>query len=360
MVKALVARSAGADLAVEEIELPRPEPGEVRVRIAAAGVCHSDLSMINGTVRPKFPLVLGHEAAGVVIETGSEVRRVAEGDHVVINWSPACGECAFCQHGEPWLCVTMEGVTSRPRGTLADGTPTHVTLGVGALAEEVVVSEGALVTVSPELPMADAALLGCAVLTGVGAVHNTARVRQGESVAVIGLGGVGLSAVAGAQLAGAERIVAVDISADKEELARTCGATDFLISNPELPQVVHSLTDGLGVNHTFECVGRSDTIRAAWQSTRRGGTCVVVGMGSRDDKISFSALELFHFARTLTSSVYGSADPDRDIPGIASAVLSGSLNLDAIVTHQISLSDVPAAFDRMRHGEGGRSIVLFT
>ncbi|MFG2730535.1 Zn-dependent alcohol dehydrogenase [Streptomyces canus] len=359
MVKALVAHGAAAELSIEDIELPEPAPGEVRVKVRAAGVCHSDLSMINGTLTPEFPLILGHEAAGVVIATGPDVTRVAEGDHVVINWSPACRRCWFCQQGEPWLCVTTEGVSSRPRGRLADGTAAHVTLGVGALAEEVVVSEQALIRLPPELPLAEAALMGCAVLTGVGAVRNTAGVRPGESVAVLGLGGVGLSTVAGARLAGADPIIAVDVSAEKESLARAAGATDFLLSDKTLPKGVRSLTGGRGADHVFECVGRATTIRAAWQSSRRGGNCVVVGMGARDDSVSLSALELFHFARTLTASVYGSADADHDVPLIAAAALDGSLDLSALVTHRIALADVPEAFERMRRGEGARSLVLF-
>ncbi|PXY25736.1 alcohol dehydrogenase [Prauserella flavalba] len=354
-----MARGAGTDLAVEDVELPEPGPGEVRVKVRAAGVCHSDLSMINGTVTPEFPLILGHEAAGVVSATGPGVTRVANGDHVVVNWSPACRQCWFCQAGEPWLCVTAEGVACRPRGTLADGTQANVTLGVGALAEEIVVGEQAVITLPPRLPVAEAALIGCAVLTGVGAVRNTAGVRPGESVAVLGLGGVGLSTVAGARLAGADPIIAVDLSPEKEELARAAGATEFLLSDKALPKAIRSLTGGRGADHAFECVGRAATIRAAWQSTRRGGNCIVVGMGARDDAVSFSALEIFHFARTLTSSVYGSADPDRDVPLIAAAALDGSLDLGALVTHRISLADVPAAFDRMRRGEGARSLVLF-
>lgn len=360
MVKALVARAADGDMAVEDVELPEPGPGEVRVSVRAAGVCHSDLSMINGTVVPQFPLILGHEAAGVVSQVGPGVSRVSVGDHVVVNWSPACRECWFCLRGEPWLCATAEGVASRPRGTLADGTPANVTLGVGALAEQVVVGENAVIPVPDELSLAEAALMGCAVLTGVGAIRNEARVEKGDSVAVFGLGGVGLSAVVGARLAGADPIIAVDISPEKEELARAAGATDFMLFDPKaLPKAIRAATGGRGVDHALECVGRSATIRAAWQSTRRGGNCVVVGMGKRDDMVSFSALELFHYARSLSSSVYGSADADRDVPLIADAALSGELDLGALVSHRISLDDVPAAFDRMRRGEGARSLVLF-
>lgn len=364
MVKALVARAPGGDLTVEDIELPEPGPGQVQVAVRAAGVCHSDLSEINGTLTPEFPLVLGHEAAGVVLKTGPGVNRVAVGDHVVVNWSPPCRECWFCRRGEPWLCSTAEGVASRPRGTLADGTPLNVTLGVGALAEQIVVDQAALIKLPENLPLAEAALIGCAVLTGVGAVRNAAHVQKGDSVAVLGLGGVGLSTVAGARLAGADPIIAVDLSPDKEAMARAVGATDFVVSDratPDkaTPKAIRALTGGRGVDHAFECVGRAVTIRSAWQSTRRGGNCIVVGMGARDDMVSFSALEIFHFARTLSACVYGSADADHDVPLIAAAALDGSLDLGALVSHRISLDGVPAALDRMRRGEGARSLVIF-
>jgi S-(hydroxymethyl)glutathione dehydrogenase/alcohol dehydrogenase len=305
-------------------------------------------------------LVLGHEASGVVAEIGSSVRDVEVGDHVVLNWAPPCRRCWYCTHGQPWLCETAAGVASRPLGHLVDGTPSHLTLGIGALADEVVVGARALIRLPPDLPLAEAALLGCAVLTGIGAVQHTARVAVGDSVAVIGLGGVGLSAVIGARLAGASTIIAVDALPDKEKLARSLGATDFLLSSPTLARDVRKLTEGRGVDHALECVGRSNTIRDAWQSTRRGGNTVVVGMGSKDDVVSLTALEIFHFARTLVSSVYGSADPDVDVPLLAAAALDGRLDLAALVTHRIGPDEVGGAFDRMRRGEGVRSLVLFS
>ena len=359
MVRALISRGVDAGFELSDVELGPTGPGQVRVAVRGAGVCHSDLSMVNGVLAPSFPLVLGHEAAGVVTEVGDGVSRVRAGDHVVLNWSPPCRECWFCRQGEPWLCTTNEGVASVPRGRLADGTETHVTLGVGGLAEEVLVGENAVIPVPAELPLAEVALLGCAVLTGVGAVRNTARVRQGESVAVVGLGGVGLSVILGARLAGAGRIVALDVNESKADLAKAAGATDFVVADKSAPKTVRAMTEGRGADVAFECVGRSAAIRTAWSSTRRGGRVITLGVGSRDDHVSFNGLELYHFARTLSSSIYGTADPDVDVPELAKAVLDGRLDLGALITHRIRLEDAPEAFDRLAKGDGGRTLVVF-
>jgi S-(hydroxymethyl)glutathione dehydrogenase/alcohol dehydrogenase len=357
-VQALVARGVDGELAVEEVRLPAPGPGEVRVRIRAAGVCHSDLSMVNGTLAPPFPLVLGHEAAGVVVEVGAGVQRVAPADHVVLNWSPPCRQCWFCRQGEPWLCENA-GAPAAQRGVGADGTPLHVTLGLGALAEQVVVPAAAVIPVPARLPFEAAALLGCAVLTGAGAVRNTAAVAAGDSVLVIGLGGVGLAAVTAARAAGAEPLLAADVTAEKGDLALAAGATEFLVSDDTLAKAVRARTGGRGADHTFECVGRAVTIQAAWRSSRRGGQVTVVGVGRKDDIVSLSALELFHWARTLRSSVYGSSDPDREVPELADAVLAGSLDLGPLISHRVSLAEAPAAFARMVRGEGARTVVTF-
>ncbi|MDV6013743.1 alcohol dehydrogenase catalytic domain-containing protein [Haloechinothrix sp. LS1_15] len=359
MVQAMIARGVDTEPEIGEVVLPEPGAEDVRVSVRAAGVCHSDLSMIDGVLSPSFPLVLGHEASGVVAEVGDEVTRVAVGDHVVLNWTPPCRACWFCQQQEPWLCTATEGITSVPRGALPDGTPSHVTLGVGALAEEVVVGENAVIPIPAELPLAESALVGCAVVTGVGAVRNNARVRPGESVVVIGIGGVGLSAIAGARLCGAGPIIAVDVSEAKRDLAMAAGATEFLVAEQGTAKAVRGLTEGRGADVALECVGRSQAIRTAWQCSRRGARIVVLGVGSKDDHVSFSGLELYHFARSISASVYGSADPDTDVPKLATAVRDGELDLNTLVTHRIGLADVPAAFERMRQGEGGRSLVLF-
>jgi S-(hydroxymethyl)glutathione dehydrogenase/alcohol dehydrogenase len=358
MTRALVA-TATDTLAVMEVELRAMTPADVRVRVAGVGVCHSDLSMVNGTLSPSYPQVLGHEAAGVVSAVGADVTTVAVGDHVVLNWAVPCRACWFCTRGEPWLCSAIEGLTGAPGGHLADGTPFEACLGLGAMAEEVVCAATAVVPLPDDVPLEEAALLGCAILTGVGAAQNAAGVQPGETVLVVGLGGVGLSAVTGARLAGAERIIAVDTSAVKEELARTAGATDFLVADPTLAKQVRAMTDGRGVDKALECVGSATTIRTAWTAVRRGGTCVVVGVGPRDQQVTFNPLELFHFSRSLTSSIYGNSDPERDIPVLVDHLRAGRLDLAGTITDRITLDGVPDAFDRMRRGEGGRSIVVF-
>ena len=357
-MKALIVSRTGDQPRIADVVLPAVGPGEVRVRIRAAGVCHSDLSMVNGTLAPSYPLVLGHEAAGVVVEVGAESDRVEVGDHVVLNWAPPCRECWHCTHGEPWLCADG-GRPSAPRGHLASGEATHVTLGLGALAEEVVVPRHAVIPVPADLPPDVAALLGCAVLTAAGAVNRTAAVDPGESVVVIGLGGVGLATLIAARAAGADPVIGVDLGEAKRALALAAGATQFLVSDDGMPKAVRGLTGGRGSDHAIECVGRSATINAAWRATRRGGQVTVVGMGARDDLVSLSALDIFHSARTLRSSVYGSSDPDRDLPLLAAAVGDGSLDLTPLITDRISLEAAPDAFTRMSRGEGARSVVLF-
>ncbi|MBM0231540.1 alcohol dehydrogenase catalytic domain-containing protein [Micromonospora sp. STR1_7] len=354
-VRALVARASGAGLAGRAGTPAAPGPGEVRVTIRAAGVCHSDLSMVNGTLAPKYPLVLGHEATGVVAETGPGVR-LAVGTPVVLNWAPACRACWWCRRGEPWLCADTTSPTV-PRGETEDGVPLHLTLGLGALAEAVVVPEKAVIPVPAGLPPERAALLGCAVLTGVGAVHNTAGVAAGESVAVIGLGGVGLAVLTAARRAGATTILAVDVAEAKRDLALAAGATDFLLSDDRLSKEVRARTEGRGVDHAFECVGRAATIRAAWRLTRRGGAVTVVGMGAKDDMVSLGALDIFHSARTLRSSVYGSSDPDREVPALAAELADGALDLRVLVSGTIPLDEAPTAFDRLARGEGARWVV---
>jgi S-(hydroxymethyl)glutathione dehydrogenase/alcohol dehydrogenase len=330
-------------------------------------VCHSDLSMVNGTFRPAYPVVLGHEATGVVTEAGAG-SGVPVGQHVVLNWAVPCDGCWHCTHGEPWLCSTIEGRTGSPGGTLleaglGEGTPYEACLGLGAMAEEVVVAANAVVPLPDDLPddlpLAESALLGCAILTGIGAARNAARVQAGDRVLVVGLGGVGLSAVTGARLAGAEQVIAVDVAEGKESLARTAGATDFLVASPELAKQVRVMTDGRGVDQALECVGSGATIRQAWSAVRRGGVCVVVGIGRKEQEVSFNALELFHFSRTLVSSVYGNADARRAIPELLDDVAAGRIDLAATITDRIGLDDVPAAFERMQRGEGGRALVTF-
>jgi S-(hydroxymethyl)glutathione dehydrogenase / alcohol dehydrogenase len=359
LVRALVATGPGRKLDVTDVDLPDLGSDQVRVRVRAAGVCHSDLAMINGTLAPDFPLVLGHEAAGTVVAVGADVDRVRPGEHVVLTWAPPCRTCWFCANDQPWLCE-RGGRASTQRGATADGTPLHVTLGIGALADEVVVGEPAVVPVPDDLPFDQAALLGCAAMTGFGAVRNIARVRPGDAVAVIGIGGVGLSVIVAARAAGASPIVAVDRAVGKSDLALAVGATDFLVADDAVARSIRGLTGGRGADHAFECVGRSTTINTAWRSTRRGGQVTVVGMGAKDDMVSLSALDIYHSARILRAAAYGSSDPYREIPALAAAVIEGRIDLRPFITHHISLDEVPDAFDRMERGEGARSVVSFS
>ncbi|MFJ1975176.1 Zn-dependent alcohol dehydrogenase [Streptomyces sp. NPDC087903] len=360
MVRAAVLPAVGAPLEITEIDLPDPGPGRVRVRLAAAGVCHSDLSLTNGTMRVPVPAVLGHEGAGTVVAVGEGVTHVAPGAGVVLNWAPSCGSCHACTLGEVWLCANaLNGAADVHARRASDGTELHPGLNVAAFAEETVVPAACVLPVPDGVPLIDAALLGCAVLTGYGAVHHSARVLPGETVAVFGVGGVGLATLQSARIAGASRIVAVDVSPEKEELARAAGATDYVVASDTTAREIRALTGKQGVDVAVECVGRAVTIRAAWDSTRRGGRTTVVGIGGKDQQVTFNALELFHWGRTLSGCVYGDSDPAKDLPVLAEHVRAGRLDLGSLVTERIALDGIPAAFENMLAGKGGRALVVF-
>ncbi|MEU6810768.1 Zn-dependent alcohol dehydrogenase [Streptomyces sp. NPDC046831] len=358
-VRAAVLPAIGSPLEITGIELPEPGPGRVRVRLAAAGVCHSDLSLSNGTMRVPVPAVLGHEGAGTVVAVGEGVTHVAPGDGVVLNWAPSCGGCHACSLGEVWLCANALSGAADLHARTVDGTDLHPGLNVAAFAEETVVPASCALPLPDGVPLTDAALLGCAVLTGYGAVHHAAQVRPGETVAVFGAGGVGLAALQAARIAGASTIVAVDVSPEKEELARAAGATEYLVASENTPREIRALTGRQGVDVSVECVGRAVTIRAAWESTRRGGRTTVVGIGGTDQQVTFNALEIFHWGRTLSGCVYGNSDPARDLPVLAGHVRAGRLDLGALVTERIDLDSIPAAFANMEAGKGGRALVVF-
>ena len=359
MVRAAVLPEVGAPLEITAIELPDPGPGQVRVRLAAAGVCHSDLSLSNGTMRVPVPAVLGHEGAGTVLAVGEGVTHVAPGTEVVLNWAPSCGTCHACSLGEVWLCANALNGAADVYARTAAGVDLHPGLNVAAFAEETVVAANCVLPLPEGVPLTDAALLGCAVLTGYGAVHHSARVRAGETVAVYGVGGVGLAALQGARIAGASRIVAVDVSPEKEELARAAGAPDYVLASENTAREIRGLTGRQGVDVAIECVGRAATIRTAWDSTRRGGRTTVVGIGGKDQQVTFNALEIFHWGRTLAGCVYGNSDPARDLPVLADHVRAGRLDLGALVTERIALDGIPAAFENMLAGKGGRALVVF-
>ncbi|MFF6950086.1 Zn-dependent alcohol dehydrogenase [Streptomyces iakyrus] len=358
-VRAAVLPAIGSPLEITGIDLPDPGPGQVRVRLAAAGVCHSDLSLSDGTMRVPVPAVLGHEGAGTVVSVGEGVDHVSPGDGVVLNWAPSCGACHACSLGEVWLCANALSGAADVYARTTDGIDLHPGLNVAAFAEETVVSASCVLPVPDGVPLTDAALLGCAVLTGYGAVHHSARVRQGEIVAVFGVGGVGLAALQAARIAGASKIVAVDVSAEKEELARAAGATDYVVASDTTAREIRGLTGKQGVDVAVECAGRAVTIRTAWDSTRRGGRTTVVGIGGKDQQVTFNALEIFHWGRTLSGCVYGNSDPARDLPVLAGHIRAGRLDLSALVTEHISLDGIPAAFENMPAGKGGRALVVF-
>lgn len=357
--RAAVLREVGGPFVVEEIDLADPGPNDVRVRLAASGVCHSDLSVQNGSIPFMFPTVLGHEGAGVVEEVGPAVTRVKPGDHVVLTWMPPCRYCFWCLAGQPMLCANGLAAALGGQYATVGGTPLVRGLGTATFAQHTLVPEGELVAIDPAVPLDLAALVGCALSTGVGAVWNTAQVAPGSSVAVIGCGGVGLSVVQGARLAGATTIVAVDPVASKLEMAKSFGATATVDGAGDVVEGVREATGGRGADYVFEVVGRAATIKTAFASTRRGGTVVLVGAGSPAEQVTFSAMDLFVDAKTIKGCVYGSTDPDRDFPVLVELVRSGAIDASAMVTRRIGLDDVNDACAAIEAGTVARSVIVF-
>jgi Zn-dependent alcohol dehydrogenase len=352
-------------LEIAELDLDGPGAGEILVRVRAAGLCHSDLSVIDGSRPRVMPMVLGHEAAGEVVEVGPEVAGLAPGDHVVLTFVPTCGTCGPCLSGRAALCEP--GAAANAAGTLLsgqrrwhgrDGEPLHHHLGVSAFADHVVVSARSAVRVPAELPFDVAALFGCAVLTGVGAVLHSARVSPGDSVAVFGLGGVGLAALLGARVAGAGTIVAVDVVADKLERARALGATHAVAGGPQAVDAVREMTGG-GATHVIETVGNARVLADAYAATRRGGTTVTVGLPHPDQLLSVPAVSLVAEEKTLRGSYLGSSVPARDIPRFVELHRAGRLPVDRLLTHRLGLDELNTGFDRLARGEGVRQAVVF-
>ncbi|HEY7380893.1 MAG TPA: Zn-dependent alcohol dehydrogenase [Gaiella sp.] len=365
-IQAVVLHHPGRAVTVEEVELDAPKAGEVLVRVVAAGVCHSDVRLADGELGDgRWPAVLGHEGAGIVEAVGDEVTHVSPGDHVALCFVPACRRCRYCQAGKPNLCelVAQHGATGMlmdgtSRLHLPDGTMLQHGLRTACFAERVVVAAGGAVPISRELPLWQAALLGCGVVTGIGAVRNVARVGAGESVAVFGCGGVGLQVIAGARIAGADPIVAVDRVPEKLELARAQGATHVIDASvePRPVGVIRTLTGG-GVDHSFEVIGRAETIRLAWGAIRPGGTAVVVGLAPIGVEASVPAIELLS-DKSLRGTYYGSGDPAQELPGLAEMALRGDLDLAGVVTSVSGLEGAEEALDRLRRGEGARTVLL--
>jgi len=353
-MKAAICYALDEPVRVEEIELDDPRENEVHVRMVASGVCHSDRSVINGIMPAKLPCVLGHEGAGIVARTGAGVTHVKEGDRVVLSWVTPCGRCDFCRMGSPQLCdvgAKINATHRQPDGTTRahrDGVDLQTFSGLGALAEEVVAPANACVKMPDNAPLDKAALIGCSVMTGVGAVLNTAAVKPGSSVAVFGAGGVGLNVIQGAVIAGASRIVAVDVNERKLELARTFGATEATQDGASVR----------GVDYAFEAIGRKETIELAYASLRKGGTCVVIGIGSRKESVSLNVFFIPITEKKLVGCWYGGADVHRDAPRMLALYREGRLKLDELLTRTYALDDVNQAFADMDAGVNARGLVL--
>jgi S-(hydroxymethyl)glutathione dehydrogenase/alcohol dehydrogenase len=331
---------------------------EVRVRVDASGVCHSDLSVLQGKVKMPVPTVLGHEGTGTVIEVGAAVRRTRAGDRVIVSFHPTCGTCWYCRHDLPNHCEHDIGATV-PRARRADGGDVHTMLGLGTFAEEMKVHEFQVVPVHTDLPAEQLALIGCAVTTGLGAALNTARVTPGAVVAVIGCGGVGQAVVQGARIAGAARIIAVDPVASKRDQAAACGATDFVDpADADVAAALRDATGGRGADFTFEVVGSPDLAVQAFKGTRKAGTVTLVGMPSTDAKLTLPAFRLFSDEKRVLGCWYGSAHVDRDFQRCIDLVEAGRLDIGTLVTRRIGLADLNQAFDDMVEGRVIRSVVV--
>ncbi|MFE5034701.1 S-(hydroxymethyl)mycothiol dehydrogenase [Streptomyces sp. NPDC056683] len=356
-VRAVVARSKGAPVSLETIVVPDPGPGEALVRIEACGVCHTDLHYREGGIGDDFPFLLGHEAAGVVEAVGDGVTDVAPGDFVILNWRAVCGACRACLRGRPWYCFNTHNAGQKM--TLTDGTELAPALGIGAFAEKTLVAAGQCTKVDRRASAAAAGLLGCGVMAGLGAALNTGNVGRGDSVAVIGCGGVGAAAVLGANLAGAARVIAVDIDDRKLDTVRGLGATHTVNSRrADAVEAVRELTGGFGADVVIEAVGRPETYRQAFYARDLAGTVVLVGVPTPEMKLELPLLDVFGRGGALKSSWYGDCLPSRDFPMLVDLYLQGRLDLDAFVTETVRLDEVEKAFERMHHGDVLRSVVL--
>ena len=355
--RAVIARGKGEPVEVVRIDLPEPGPGEVLVRVQACGVCHTDLHYREGGINDDFPFLLGHEAAGVVEAVGPGVSDVSENDFVVLNWRAVCGQCRACLRGRPQYCFDTHNA-SQPM-TLTDGTPLSPALGIGAFAEMTLVAAGQCTKVDPESDPAVVGLLGCGIMAGMGAAINTAPVRLGDTVAVIGCGGVGSAAVAGADLAGARQVIAVDVDSRKLGWAEQFGATDVVNARHADPvAAIRTLTGGFGADVVIDAVGRPETFRQAFYARDLAGTVVLVGVPTPEMELDLPLIDVFSRGGAVKSSWYGDCLPDRDFPALVELNQQGRLDLDAFVTERIALDEVEKAFDRMHRGEVLRSVVV--
>lgn len=363
MARAAVLHAYNEDLKIENVELMPPREDEIVVELAASGVCHSDLSVLQGKLPFPPPLVPGHEGAGIVEEVGSGVRHLTPGDHVLLTWVASCGRCHFCKAGHTHLCdAAINAVATGEENVFRLGDVEVGRLaGVASFAERSVVRASSAIKIAEDVPLDRACLIGCAVMTGVGAAINTVRVRPGESVAVIGCGGVGLNVIQGARLGGAARIIAVDISPAKLELAATFGATDAVDASdvPDVAEAIRTLTDGLGVDYAFEVIGKPATIAQAFAAAKRGGKAVVVGATGFADMVTVPGLSFCLEEKSLIGSLYGSATVTRDMPALVDLYMRGKLMLDELVSRRIALDEVNDAFRAMEAGEVARSVIVY-
>jgi S-(hydroxymethyl)mycothiol dehydrogenase len=357
-VRGVVARGKGAPVTVESVQVPDPRPGEALVEVQACGVCHTDLHYREGGINDQFPFLLGHEAAGVVETVGDGVETVAPGDFVILNWRAVCGSCRACRRGRPWYCFNTHNA-SQPM-TLPDGAALSPALGIGAFAEKTLVHSGQCTKVNPAVAPEVAGLLGCGVMAGLGAAMNTGGVGRGDSVAVIGCGGVGNAAIAGARLAGATTIIGVDIDAGKLRWATDFGATHTVNAREtDVIEAVRANTGGFGADVVIDAVGRPETWRQAFLARDLAGTVVLVGVPTPEMMVpEIPLLEIFGRGGALKSSWYGDCLPERDFPMLIELHLQGRLPLEKFVSETISLDDVESAFRKMEHGEVLRSVVL--
>jgi S-(hydroxymethyl)mycothiol dehydrogenase len=356
-VKGVIASAKGAPVSITTVVVPDPGPGEALVAIQACGVCHTDLHYREGGIGEDFPYLLGHEAAGIVEAIGPDVTGLSAGDFVILNWRAVCGQCRACLRGRPWYCFATHNATQKM--TLTDGTPLSPALGIGAFAEKTLVAAGQCTKVNPAIKPEVAGLLGCGVMAGLGAALNTAGVSRGDSVAVIGCGGVGDAAILGARLAGARKIIAVDVDDRKLEWARQFGATDTVNSAADDPVAeIKKLTDGNGADVVIEAVGRPETYKQAFYGRDLAGTVVLVGVPTPQMQLELPLLDVFGRGGTLKSSWYGDCLPTRDFPMLVDLHLQGRLPLEKFVSETIALDAVEEAFAKMQRGEVLRSVVL--
>ncbi len=355
-VKGVVVRSKGAPATLETVLVPEPGPGEALVDILTSGVCHTDLHYKLGGISDDFPFLLGHEATGVVSAVGPDVTDVAPGDRVVLNWRAVCGNCRACKRGQAQYCFNTHNATQKM--TLEDGTELSPALGIGAFIEKTLVAAGQCTKVDPDADPAAVGLLGCGVMAGLGAAINTGGVKRGDSVAVIGCGGVGVAAIAGAALAGATTIIAVDIDAKKLERAKELGATHTVDSSAGDPvEEIRALTGGFGADVVIDAVGRPETYKQAFYARDLAGTVVLVGVPTPEMTLELPLLDVFGRGGSLKSSWYGDCLPSRDFPMLVDLYKQGKLDLDAFVTERITINQVEEAFDKMHQGAVLRSVV---